>query len=89
MPAVHLIIKGKVQGVFFRASTKDKADSLGIKGWVKNTPDGDVEVKANGDPLALEEFIEWCKIGPSKATVTGVEKMIVEEEIFSGFRIAR
>ena len=89
MPAVHLIIKGKVQGVFFRASTKNKADSLGIKGWVRNTPEGNVEVKANGDPLVLEEFVEWCKTGPSQARVTGVERVVVEEEKFSDFRITR
>ena len=89
MPAVHLIIKGKVQGVFFRASTKNKADSLGIKGWVRNTPEGDVEVKAIGDPLSIEEFVEWCRKGASHARVIGVERLEVEEEKFSDFRITR
>ena len=89
MPAVHLIIKGKVQGVFFRASAKDKADDLGIKGWVKNTPEGDVEIMANGNQMAVDEFIQWCRTGPSKAKVTSVDTRIVEEEDFTGFRITR
>lgn len=72
MPSVHILIKGKVQGVFFRATAKDKADELGIKGWVKNTKGGDVEVAANGSDVQLKKFIEWCKRGPARAKVTDV-----------------
>ena len=89
MPAVHLIIKGRVQGVFFRASAKDKADDLGISGWVKNTPEGDVEVLANGDQMAIDLFIEWCRKGPSKARVIDVIVTEASEEDFNGFRITR
>jgi len=89
MPAVHLIITGKVQGVFFRASAKEKADALGIKGWVKNTPHGDVEIMANGEQLAIEKFIDWCRKGPSKSRVVDVVVDEVDEGEFEGFRITR
>ena len=61
MPAYHLIIKGKVQGVFFRASAKETAELLGVTGWVKNTKEGNVEAFINGDENKLQEFIAWCK----------------------------
>lgn len=89
MPAVHLIITGKVQGVFFRASAKEKAESLGIKGWVKNTPQGDVEIIAGGDQMSIDTFIDWCRQGPSKARVVDVVVNEVEEGQFDGFRITR
>lgn len=73
MERVKLRIKGRVQGVFFRASTKQTADVLGIKGWVKNMPDGTVETLAEGESKELEKFIEWCKNGPANANVTGID----------------
>ena len=90
MPTTHLIIKGKVQGVFFRATTKDVADEIGVTGWVKNTEEGHVEIMANGSEDQLKEFIEWCKIGPRKAVVTDV--MITNKERgenFESFEIIR
>jgi acylphosphatase len=90
MPSIHLLIKGKVQGVFFRASTKDMAEKLDIRGWVKNTEEGDVEVRAQGEEESLEKFIAWCRKGPSKAIVTHVEiNRDLPEEKFDRFRIAR
>jgi len=86
---MRLTIKGKVQGVFFRATAKDIADELGIKGWVKNLPDRNVEIKATATEAILQKFIDWCKQGPSKARV---DEVIVEElsaEEFNGFRIIR
>ena len=59
----HLIIYGKVQGVFFRASTKDKAIELGLKGFVRNQPDGTVEVIAEGSEKQLQELVAWCHEG--------------------------
>jgi acylphosphatase len=89
MPTVHLIISGKVQGVFFRASAKDVADEIGIIGWVKNTEEGDVEIKASGSDDQLQEFIEWCKVGPRRAVVTNVQVTNVEEENFKSFEVIR
>ena len=73
MERVKLKIKGRVQGVFFRALTKQTADELGIKGWVKNMSDGTVETLAEGESRDLEIFIEWCKNGPANANVTGID----------------
>ena len=89
MPTVHILIKGKVQGVFFRATTKDMAQALDLKGWVKNTSAGDVEVIATGSESALHQFIEWCKEGPPNAVVSSVNVTSLEETIFDNFRIVR
>ena len=78
MQTVHLVIKGKVQGVFFRATAKEVANEMGIKGWVKNMPGGHVEVLASGDKEQLEKFIEWCRSGPKRAAVK--ELIITERE---------
>lgn len=69
----HLFISGRVQGVFFRANTKKRARELGIKGWVKNLPDGRVEVMAEGEEEEVKELVEWCKSGSRHAEVTNVE----------------
>ena len=90
MPTIHLIIQGKVQGVFFRATAKDIAISLGLTGWVKNTREGDVEIMASGEAESLEKFTQWCRQGPSQAKVTNVIfGQLNEEEIFQGFSIRR
>ena len=75
-------ISGVVQGVFFRASTKAKAEELGIKGIVRNERDGSVYVEAEGDDKDLEEFIRWCQKGPARASVDNCE---VNEGGFKGF----
>ena len=64
---------GKVQGVFFRASTKNKAHELNIKGFVSNQNDGSVYIEAEGDPKNLQKFINWCKKGPQNARVDFVQ----------------
>lgn len=89
MQTIRLIIKGKVQGVYYRANAKNVADLLGIKGWVKNLPDNNVEITATAAADVLQKFIGWCKQGPPRAVV---EEVIVEElttEEFSGFKILR
>lgn len=89
MQTVRLVIKGKVQGVFYRASAKETADLLGITGWIKNLPDKNVEITATAHSDALQRFIDWCKQGPPRAVV---EEVMVEElsiEKFTGFRIMR
>ena len=89
METIHLVIKGKVQGVFYRASAKDKAIELGIKGWVKNMRDGNVEVLATADKGALEKFVEWCRKGPSKAIVSEVVINKSDEKYENDFRIIK
>ncbi len=89
MRTVHLVIKGKVQGVFYRASAKEKAEDLGITGWVKNTREGFVETVASGDDKAVQQFIEWCKKGPSNARVDDVVVTEQSPEQLNGFTIKR
>ena len=69
---VKLLITGEVQGVFFRASALEQAQSLRITGWVQNLPDGTVELVAEGPRYALLEMCEWCKQGPPDAKVSEV-----------------
>ena len=66
-------IFGEVQGIFFRAQTKEEADKLGLVGWVRNEADGTVMVVAEGEEKNLEKLIEYCKIGPKFAKVNKVE----------------
>ena len=67
---VHLLISGRVQGVYFRKNARWEALRLGLKGWVKNLPDRRVEAVAEGEEQKVEEFIEWCRRGPSIANVS-------------------
>ena len=69
----HVIISGRVQGVFFRASTKQKAEQLGLTGWVRNTSDGNVEAIFEGNENAINEMIEWCHHGPTLSKVKNVK----------------
>lgn len=66
---VHLLVRGRVQGVFFRASTEREARRLGVFGWVKNRPDGSVEIVAEGPERALAELVQWAHKGPTAARV--------------------
>lgn len=85
---VHLIISGRVQGVFFRAHTKEVADSLGLKGYVRNLPGGAVEAVAVGNEEKIKEFITWCKKGPQHAEVTDVKINYPEiKEEFKEFEV--
>lgn len=89
MQTLHLIITGKVQGVFFRAKAKSEAEKYGIKGWIKNTHDKKVEALITGEPAILDMFIEWCKKGPEKARVEEVLITERSEKEFEGFEIIR
>lgn len=89
MPTIHLLIKGNVQGVFYRASAKKMAEELGITGWIKNTGDGNVEALISGDVEQLNKFTSWCRKGPEKAIVTSLEKTEYEELFFRDFSIIR
>lgn len=84
---VNIKVSGKVQGVFFRASTVDIARKMGIDGWVTNMPDGSVYVEAEADPEKLDTFIKWLHTGPD---LSRVDQVIVEDSSplgESGFQI--
>ncbi len=89
MKTIHLLIKGKVQGVFYRATAKKVADQLGVNGWIKNTKERDVEVIATGNEEALTEFLNWCKKGSKDSKVTDVVLTTKNPEAFNGFSIVR
>jgi len=78
---VRLIVSGRVQGVFFRAFAKEQARALDLKGWVRNMPDGSVELLLEGEGKAVGEMIEWCRKGPAHARVQDVK---IEPESFIG-----
>ena len=69
---IHCFVSGKVQGVWFRAGTQDKAKELGITGWARNSPDGRVEILACGEKNKITELQAWLKTGPELAHVTDV-----------------
>ena len=71
---VRLIVEGRVQGVWFRDSTRTQANKLGLNGWVKNRSDGRVEVLAEGPEAEVEQLIQWCHEGPSYARVDRVDE---------------
>ena len=89
MPAIHLLIRGKVQGVYYRASAKEMADTLGVKGWVRNTSEGDVEIVASGEPYQLRDFTEWCHRGPVAAKVKEVIITETDTPDCDGFAVLR
>jgi len=87
---MHVVISGRVQGVWFRASTKEKADELGLTGWVRNTPKGDVEAVFEGEESVVREMLSWCRKGPALAKVTAVkETLAAYSGLFSDFSVLR
>jgi acylphosphatase len=89
MKHLDITVKGKVQGVFYRASTKAVADQLGIKGLISNEANGDVFIEAEGDQLSLEMFLDWCKEGPERADVTSVESHEGELKNYRNFEVVK
>jgi acylphosphatase len=86
MPCQHLLISGKVQGVWFRESMRQEALEQGVSGWVRNLPDGRVEAMVCGDIEPVKRLLEWAGKGPPLARVSGVEVTeIAEEKAFSDF----
>lgn len=69
----RLVIRGRVQGVFYRESMRQEAARLGVTGWVCNRLDGGVEAVVQGPPAAVEKIIAWCRLGPPDAHVASVE----------------
>ena len=87
---VHLKVLGRVQGVYFRASTVEEARRLCLTGWVMNCPDSSVEVVAEGEREQLEKLVSWCRSGPPGARVREVRaEWEASKEEFQGFFIKR
>ncbi len=84
---VRIRVSGKVQGVFFRASTKGKARDLSLKGFVQNEEDGSVLIEAQGSETDIESLIEWCKTGPPAAQVELCEWEEISNKNYSIFTI--
>jgi acylphosphatase len=89
MKGVSVLVRGRVQGVFYRASTVEKAQQLGITGFVRNEPEGSVYIEAEGEDEALQQFVAWCRIGPPRAAVIDVEIQELPPSGFTSFKIER
>jgi acylphosphatase len=85
--AVDVTVTGQVQGVFFRAQTREQAGRLGITGWVRNDPDGSVAAHFEGDQDAVEAMVEWCREGPPRAQVERVDVRETEPTDARGFDV--
>jgi acylphosphatase len=82
-----VVIRGRVQGVFFRDETRRRARSLGVTGWVSNRPDGAVEAVFEGRPDAVESMVQWCRRGPSGARVDDVQATSEDPRGEDGFTV--
>ena len=89
MQTIRLIIKGKVQGVYYRQSTREKAQQLGVTGTVKNLADETVEILASGTPEQLQQLKDWCRQGPPRSLVTDIVEEVLPHKEFYEFKIER
>lgn len=87
MARARVFVSGKVQGVFYRDSTKKEADKLGVSGFVRNLRDGRVEAVFEGAPALVEAMVAWCRIGSPLSRPTFVERIDEPEEGLAGFEI--
>ena len=85
--AVHIVVRGRVQGVWYRGSAQARASELKLTGWARNCPDGTVEIHAEGEQENLAQFIEWCKQGPPAAEVSDLDTNPVSTEGMETFLI--
>jgi acylphosphatase len=86
---LRMRIRGRVQGVWFRESTRLEAERLGVRGWVRNCADGSVEALLEGEPLAVRQMEQWCRQGPSAARVTEVQSNCEPAGDEKEFRVLR
>ncbi len=86
---LELRIVGRAQGVYYRGSTKQKADELGLTGWVKNEPNGEVSIAVEGAPELVDQFVTWCAQGPPMASVQQVIQTSTIAKNYSNFTILR
>ena len=89
MKTISILVRGRVQGVFYRKSAATKAKELGIKGWVKNEPDGSVRIEATATEELLDQLVDWCRDGPRHADVTNVDVEEIKYREFDDFEIQR
>lgn len=87
LAARRVVVRGDVQGVFFRDSTQSEAEKRGVAGWVTNRPDGAVEAVFEGDRADVQALVDFCKGGPSQADVEDVDVEDREPEGLSGFEV--
>lgn len=83
MATYRFVVHGRVQGVWYRASCRQRAVELGLTGWARNLPDGTVEVVARGAEAAVNELLVWCRQGPPAAVVTGVDIEAVDGDPYA------
>jgi len=89
LQTISIIVKGKVQGVYYRQTTQEKAMALSITGTARNLPDRSVKIIATGTREQLDKLLAWCRQGPSRAEVSGIETKDEELRSFPDFRILR
>jgi acylphosphatase len=89
MIARRIQVSGRVQGVWYRAKTKEQADQLGVKGWVRNRPDGRVEAHLEGEEENVDRLIAWMQVGPTLARVDELDEAATELENLTSFEIKR
>ena len=87
MTRARVRVRGRVQGVFFRVETRDRARSLGLTGWVRNCVDGSVEAVFEGEPDRVRSMVDWCGRGPAGADVDGVDVKWEQATGEPGFRV--
>lgn len=85
----NIKVTGKVQGVFYRDSTKAVADQLGIKGFIRNESNGSVYLEVEGDTIVMDEFLDWCREGPDRAQVEHVESTEGEMKNYRNFEAVK
>jgi acylphosphatase len=87
MKRVRVRVLGRVQGVFFRAEARSRAESLHVEGWIRNAPDGSVEAVFEGEPERVDSMVDWCRRGPAGAVVADVEVESEEPSGETGFHV--
>jgi acylphosphatase len=87
MRRVRVLVSGRVQGVFFRASCAERVAALGLSGWIRNVANGDVEAVFEGTDAAVEQIVRWCRQGPPLARVDRIDVVDESPTNESGFRV--
>jgi acylphosphatase len=87
MVRAHVVVHGRVQGVFFRDTTRRRAEQRGVAGWVRNRPEGTLEAVFEGDVEAVEALVAFCRVGPGGALVERLELSEEEPGGLSGFHV--
>jgi acylphosphatase len=89
MEHLNIVVTGKVQRVWFRQSTLDKAIELGVNGYTMNLPSGDVYIEAEAESSVLDKFVDWCRVGPELSNVEDVSLTKSKHKGFKSFQIVK